>query len=272
MISQLQPAWVYNSNAFRDSSGSNNFCDCNKYLDLIRGQQFALKFRRSLDQLGVFTAEAFAQQLRNILSTGGLSGFSMVELVDGLSNDVFYNDGGQRTAGLELGLSRQLEGGWYWIANATLLRAETRGSNLIWRRSRWDVGHIVNLTAGREWARKTKKPNKTRHFGFGGRAIWTGGGRDYNSNDLRDPLQPILNVADKYATFTDPLPDYFRLDARVYWKKNLAKQRSSIFALECQNLSGQKNVGYRYRDGFTNQVTTRYQQGPIPNLSWRVEF
>jgi outer membrane receptor protein involved in Fe transport len=78
--------------------------------------------------------------------------------------------------------------------------------------------------------------------------------------------------ADERNGYVYQSPDYFRLDLRVYWRKNLGNRRNSTFALDIQNLTGQQNFAYHYYDPYTQRLETKYQLGTIPNFSWRVEF
>ncbi|MFM7327820.1 MAG: hypothetical protein ACKO3B_03710 [Bacteroidota bacterium] len=43
-------------------------------------------------------------------------------------------------------------------------------------------------------------------------------------------------------------------------------------SIDIQNLMNVRNVGGYYFDTFRNKVTTRYQLGIIPVLTWRLDF
>jgi hypothetical protein len=42
--------------------------------------------------------------------------------------------------------------------------------------------------------------------------------------------------------------------------------------LDIQNLTAQQNLAYQYYDPLTQNIENKYQLGPIPNFSWKMEF
>jgi hypothetical protein len=183
-----------------------------------------------------------------------------------------------RNYGLETTVEHYLTRGWFVNANLTLLRSEYRGSDRVWRRSRWDVGHVANLTAGREWTRKSgKKGGKkgksavVRVFGANGRAMVLGGYRALPVDVGQSEAQQTT-VYLRTEGYTEKQPVYYRLDGRVYWRRSVGERRNTTFALEFQNLTFRENLAYRYYDPLTKKVENKYQLGLIPNLSWRLEF
>jgi len=172
--------------------------------------------------------------------------------------------------GLELTAERYLSGGWFALANATLFDSRYQGSDGLWRSTRWDLGHLANLTLGREWLRE-KSESQTRSFGLNGRLVQSGGFRAMPIDEAASALASAT-VFDESQGFSMQQPGYFRLDLRVYWRRGFAGRRNSTFAMDFQNVTMQKNTAYRYYDPFTRQVETKYQLGLIPNMSWRVEF
>ena len=67
------------------------------------------------------------------------------------------------------------------------------------------------------------------------------------------------------------LPDYYRIDLRVYLKKD-RDGRTGMWSVDLQNVTNAQNVQYRYYDLRKGEVVTKYQLGIIPNLSYRIEF
>jgi len=108
-------------------------------------------------------------------------------------------------------------------------------------------------------------------FGFNGRITWAGGQRAAPV-DVAASAAAQATVYDLSDGYTEQLPDFLRLDLRVYWRRNIGTRRNSIFAMDFQNVSIRKNVAYRYFDPFTGMVETKEQLGLVPNLSWRLEW
>ncbi|MCB0576818.1 MAG: hypothetical protein KDC61_19825, partial [Saprospiraceae bacterium] len=149
-------------------------------------------------------------------------------------------------------------------------KSEYRGSDEVWRSTRWDSRRIINVTAGKEWQRD-KRPGQVRSFGLNGR-IGLAGGLRAMPIDVAASEAAGMTVFDAGEGFSVQQKDYFRLDIRIYWKRSLGDRRNSTFAMDFQNATMQENEAYRYYDPFTLQVETKKQLGLIPNISWRLEF
>ena len=239
---------------------------------LMKSVQYALRYQWSPVEKWVFSAEAFRQTIEDLpVSAFEKNNFSMVNETEPNTFRRLVAGGSALNTGVELMAFHKFSAGWFTNANITLLRSEYQGSDEISRRTRWDVGHIANLTAGKEWRRKLKKQLSGRIFGLDGRAVWMGGARTLPI-DIAQSAANQTTVFDYSNGYNTRNGDYFRIDGRVYWKRGIGNRRNSTFALEFQNLSGQKNVAYRYYDPVTKMVETKYQLGLIPNVSWRLEF
>jgi hypothetical protein len=242
-------------------------------LQIIRAWQAGLRYTWSATEAWVFRSELFWQRQNDVgVEAQNASAFSLLNLSEFSTLEqkaLIYNGLGE-SRGLELSAERRLSSGWFMLANGTLLDARYRGSDRVWRASRWDLRHLANVAFGKEWQRE-KRPGKERIVGLNARAVWTGGFREMPI-DVAASEAAQATVFDADAGFSEQLPDYFRLDVRVYWRKNLDNRRNSTFALDLQNLTGQENVAYRFYDPFTRQVERKLQLGTIPNFSWRVEF
>lgn len=239
---------------------------------MLHASNYAIRYNYNTPGQWILSAEAFTQGVSDILvNRNGRDGFSYVNETEG---NVFLGtipNGTANNTGIELMALRRFSQGWFLNANATLLRSVYQGSDGITRRSRWDVGQIANLTAGREWHRKNRRKLSGRLFGMDGRAVFSGGMRStpVDASASAAQSQTVFIYTNGYSEKEKP---YFRLDGRIYWKRSIKNRRNSTFALEFQNLTMQQNLAYRYFDPYTQQVESKYQLGLVPNLSWRVEL
>jgi|GEM_PF-156706 len=253
--SQVAPLWLQKRN-----------------LDLARAVHAGLRHTWSVADNWSVRNEVFWQRITNAGIEAGNPAFSLTNAseIQHLRQRTIGYEGLAENRGLEITLERYLSEGWFLLANTTLFDSRYQGSDQVWRSTRWNLNHLANLTAGREWLRE-KSEEKTRSFGLNGRVVWTGGFREM---PVDAPASAVAQttVFDARNGFSLQQPDYFRFDLRVYWKRGFAGRRNSTFAMDFQNVTMQKNVAYHYYDPFTQQVETKYQLGLIPNLSWRLEF
>jgi hypothetical protein len=179
--------------------------------------------------------------------------------------------GQSKNMGIECSIQRKLTHNWFCNLNATLYKSSTENLHIVSNRTRWDLGKIVNLTMGREWRFSRNNYQKTRTLGINGRFVWSGGQLE-RSIDLKRSQEALSTVYISTSGYQNALPDYYRADLRIYWKRDIAYKRNSILALDIQNLTGRLNSAYTYYDPFTQQVEVKKQLGLIPNLSWRIVF
>lgn len=241
--------------------------------DLTESWQLGLRHSWNTADIWTFRTELFYQRItRAGVSPDAGNAFSLLnESEFPLGNPRYAYTGLGENKGVELSAERYLSGNWFLLANATLYDARYQGSDKRWRESRWDLGHMANLTLGKEWQRDNRWPERSRTFGVNGRITWVGGQRAAPV-DTAASAAALRTVYDLSEGYTERQPGFVRIDLRVYWRRNIGARRNSTFAMDFQNASIRKNTAYRYFDPFTGQVETKEQLGLVPNISWRLEF
>ncbi|MBK8426087.1 MAG: TonB-dependent receptor [Lewinellaceae bacterium] len=264
--SQLNPLWLEADN--RVGSGDPY---PNRGSGLVRSRQLGLRHTWQWRDAWALKTELFWQRMSNLPVSTSDRTFSLFNITEFAALNALQTTGIAENKGLEINVEHYLSGGWFLVANTTLFDSRYQGDDLRWRASRWDLGHILNLTMGREWQRELQTAGKVKAFGINGRATLTGGYRAMPV-DLAASRQAGETRFDTANGWSEQLPGYFRLDLRVYWKRSLGNRRNSTFAMDFQNATMQKNIAYRFYDPFTDRVETKEQLGLIPNISWRLEF
>jgi hypothetical protein len=236
-------------------------------LPYISSWQSGLKYTWSPNTFWRFSTEFFWQDTENIPVTGSTVLSNSPETINLLEN---YTVAQSQNYGIELNAEHSLNSGWFFLGNLTLLQSQYRIGNSGWFDSRWDIGHVANVTFGKEWLRE-KSENLTRTIGVGLRGVLTGGPRE-SAIDLAASRHFGKTIYDESLGYFQQYADYFRADLRVYWKRSLGSRRNSTFSLDLQNLTGQANLAYHYYDPLQDKILNKLQLSTIPNLSWRVEF
>lgn len=267
LYSEAQPIWLYLGTD--SASGGKAY---NRNLDFTRSQQATLRFDYTLNDHIRLYSEVFAQKLWDIpVYADRLNAFSLANQVEGfIAQDALTNKGRGRHYGLEMAAEHLFDNGYFWSANVTLLKVDYTGSDGVWRQSRWSARHIANITAGKEWT-IAPKGARMRTFGISTRANWREGFLDVPVTPARNPFDASIRVKEA-PVYSRRLPDFYRVDLRCYWKRNIADRRNSTFAIDFQNVTNARNVAYYYYEPFTQKEETKLQLGLIPNLSWKLEF
>lgn len=268
LLSQASPLWTYAGYLPGETDFARKYP--NAALGLARAHHLGLRYSWQPGERWVFRSELFYQWLYRVPVLPSRHTWSLINEEEALTLEQLQATGTGENKGLELSAERYLRDGWFLLGALTLLDSRYRGSDEVWREARWDLGHILNLTAGREWVRE-RRGERVRAFGFNGRLVWHGGQRAMPV-DVAASTAAQTTVFDDSRGFTIRLPDFFRLDGRVYWRRSVGNRRNSTFAMEFQNLTLQQNAAYQYFDPFTERVEKKYQLGLVPNLSWRLEW
>jgi hypothetical protein len=231
--------------------------------------QTGLRYTWFADLFWKISAEIFYQQTDHI-PVQTYSQASLINTPEYIADLPLVGRSRVRNNGVELSIERSLQSGWFLLANGTLFDSRYQLQGGSWLDSRWDIGHLSNVTFGKEWQRE-KSATTTRTVGVGLRGVWAGGPRKADI-DLAASVQEQQTILDESRGYYRQDSDYFRADFRVYWKRSLGTRRNSTFALDIQNLTAQQNLAYQYYDPLTQNIENKYQLGPIPNFSWKMEF
>jgi len=265
LYSQLNPLWLMAD--YHPESGTAP----NSASGLVHSRQLGLRHTWQWGDAWALKSELFWHRMSRIPVSGTDGTFSLFNITEIAAYDSLALTGIAENKGLEINLERYLTDGWFMAANATLFDSRYQGADEVWRASRWNLGHIFNVTAGREWQRSPRTEENVNVYGVNGRFTYTGGYRvmPVDLAASRAAGETRFNTANGWS---EQLPGYFRLDLRVYWKRSLGNRRNSTFAMDFQNVTMQQNVAYYFYDPFTDKVEKKLQLGLIPNVSWRLEF
>ncbi|MCC6725010.1 MAG: TonB-dependent receptor [Saprospiraceae bacterium] len=247
-----------------------------------RAHHAVLGYQRSLAKSLIFKAEAYYQHLFKqpiyYAEHGTVSLLNMVDFSQAYFNNTsgivpgeFKSLGRGRNYGLDLSLQKYLTDRFFFLLAGSLYHSQYSTPSWIQRKlrsTRFDGGHTLNLTAGREVAQQ--KNGKTIINGISSRMAWLGGFRDTPiDNAASAALGYTVYFQDK--AYSEKLEDYFRIDLRLYKKWNKTG-KNSMLSLDIQNLTSRKNIQYHYFDTVQGKVLEKRQLGLIPILTWRGEF
>ncbi len=249
-----------------------------------RAHHFAAGYQLDLKNFLIFKAGAFFQYLfkqpvylgeNGTLSLVNFTDFSTIYLANGQSfePDRFDSSVEGRNYGLDVSLQKYLTNRYFFLLAGSLYRSEYAAPEFglqkdKWKSTRFDGGHTLNLTAGREFAKQ--KRGKTIISGISSRVAWLGGFRETPIDEAASASVGYTVYQQQFA-FTEKLDDYFRIDLRLYRKWNKTG-RNSMLSLDIQNFTSRKNIQYHYFDTVQGKILEKRQLGLIPILTWRGEF
>jgi len=243
------------------------------YFEFSKAFQQSLNYQNNSFSKTKLSVEVFHQVIKNIPITRRDN--SLINLDEGnfyFSDGRITNYGGvSRNYGVELMIQRSFYRTWYFLVSGTLYDSQYKLYNSFnnieeeYSIARFNGNWVGNITIGKEFIKP--KVNKTQTFGIHLRGVHRGG--FWEKEIKRDMYYGYLDIGD---SFTEKLPNYFRIDLRLSLKWNKTNKTSSL-TLDLQNATNHQNVAYTYIDRFgEDEIKTQYQLGLIPLLNYRIEF
>lgn len=238
-------------------------------LGLTKAAHIVLGFNLELSRDIRLKTEVYYQYLYDVpVKTGDTTNiFSALNFSSGFTNEPLVNDGTGRNYGVEVTLQKFFSNQWYGFATASLFQSKYTMPDNVERNTAFNSNYIFNVVGGKEW--KVGK-RKTNVFGANVRGILRGGYRTVPIN-LQASIDQNGEVLDYDQAYETKVPDYFRIDIGVSYRKNLPTW-SWVLSLDIQNVTGRLNVYNEYYSSERNVVDYNYMNGLIPILNYRVEF
>ncbi len=259
---QLQPLGVY------FIEGENGVLT-NRDLRPTRAHHLVLSYDRSLPGNWHLKPELYYQALFDVpVSRDTGDSFSMLNVPDGFAGEIVANRGKGQNYGVELTLEKFLTKGFYFLLSSSVFESKYRGSDGVWRNTRFNSGFVNSLVTGKEW--NWNRRDKNRTFGVNLKLTWMGGHRE-SPIDLAASAEKGKTVYDDTRAFEDRMPDYFRLDTGLRLKRNY-EHLTTTLSLDIQNTTNRQNVFGRYYDDRSGKLKYYYQAPLIPILSYKLEF
>jgi len=269
---QLQAPTVYfganiTSDIFFPDDGESGY---NEELEMTKAHHLGLAYQTNiLDKLNI-NAELYYQSLFDVpIINNGISTFSALNLLDEIIQDTLISEGTGRNYGLEVTLQKFMENGYYLLLTSTIYESKYTAADGIERDTRFNGNYALALSGGKEFQWQSKKGN-TNVLGINIKMVYLGGFRS-TPIDITQSVKLDETIFIENRAFSEQLPNYFKTDFRVYFKKSRPKYTTTL-ALDLQNMTNHQNVAYDYFDTQQGAVITRYQLGLIPLLVYRVAF
>ena len=212
--------------------------------------------------------ELYYQWLYKIpVTAGSKTNYSVLNLEDDYSISALANQGKGRNIGLELTLERWWNDQFYLLGTLSLYQSTYKGSDSVWRNTRFNANRSLTLVTGREWKLRGKKPAT---FSTDIKVLSTGGQR---VTPINLPVSVAQNRTVLYASriYEEKLADFFRIDLQFEWRIQYKLHTISIIG-GVQNLTNKKNYYNHYYNAATKQVAFNSLQGIIPVIGCKMDF
>lgn len=256
-------------NYFLQTKTDEGITYTNKNMGFTQSQHFVIGYENNITDNTRIKLESYYQLLDNIPVNSFSSSFSAIN--DGTSFVPsqavnLVNNGTGTNYGLELTLERFFNKGFYYLITGSLFDSKYKGSDGVERNTGFNTKYAANLLIGKEF--KLGKKGNVLAFNIKATSV---GGKYLTPLDLEKSKLAGMAVYDESKAFSERQPDYFRMDAKIAYRKEL-KKSTLEFAIDFQNVTNHKNVFLQGYNARNNTISTEYQQGFFPVPMFKFTF
>jgi hypothetical protein len=183
------------------------------------------------------------------------------------TQDSTVNKGKAKNYGIEFTIERFFNKSYYFMATASFFDSRFQGGDGVWRSTAFDLGHVVNFLAGKEF-KLDKENRKSLSFDF---KVNHTGGRRIIPIDVAQSIASNGERRDYDRAYEEKVKDYFRCDVKISLNSN-KKNATHQFFVAADNVLNTKNELTREWNNDLKRVKIRYQTGIFPYLGYRVNF
>jgi hypothetical protein len=265
--SQMQMRGVYFSHMLVDTL-AQVYKRTNEHLDFSRSLHLVAGYDRLLGEGHRLKAEVYYQYLYDIPVALSRPEFSLVSQGGAFNYWIFNNmenKGIGENKGVELTLEKFLHKGFYYLVTASVFDAGYRGYDGVWRNSAFNNNYVFNALSGYEWA-----VGERSLLSVDLKMVYAGGSR-YLEIDVDRSIAENGTHYKWDEAYENRFPDYFRLNGRVTFRLN-GRNVNQEWALDLQNMTNQENVFTENWNSSLQEVSTSYQMGFMPMMTYRIYF
>ena len=239
----------------------------NKDLGFTRANHVVLSFEQIVLTDHRIKIEPYYQQLYNApVQLDPSTLYSSINEDTGFVTDTLVNEGKGRNYGIEFSIEKAFSNNFYYLLNTSLYESKFTVDNLPERNTSYNGNYSFHALAGKEFNVNRGRDRLGLNVKF-----TSAGGRPFVPIDLQKSMHEGRTVYVWEKAFEQKLPDYFRADFQVVYKKNNPGY-SIEWRLDIQNFTDHRNASYYYFDEDDAMIRLKKQIGFLPLLSFRLDF
>ncbi|MEZ4775846.1 MAG: TonB-dependent receptor [Bacteroidia bacterium] len=237
-------------------------------LGFIKTHHFVLGYQAMLTDYLRIRVEGYYQYLFNVPVE--VNGYYSVVNIDELNElRVLENLGTSINKGIDFGVERFTKNGMYFLLNGSIFDSKYTDAEGVTRSTAFDIGHKVNMLAGKEF-RVGKKKGYNNTIGLNG-TLSAFGGQRYTPIDLVRSMAARETIYDESRSFELQEKPLYIFDFTFTYKVNRPRY-TGTWALQIKNLFSSSTPEYREYDALLQQEVTLEGASFLPVMSYKIEF
>ena len=252
----------------QDTDADGNVFQPNRDLGLARAAHAVVGYEQLLSEDIQFKAEAyyqylFGQPVENSVNSGFWLGNS-----DGwFTTKPLVNEGLSYNAGVEVSVEKFFTRGWHAMATLSVFESKYKAMDDVWRNSRYSLGAVGNVLAGKEWKLGGEGSNKV---------LTTGIRYSVMGGQWRTPIDLEASIAagthteggEAFSLKGDPI---HKVDMVLAYRVGRARVSHEI-KVDVQNVLNAQTPVYFYYNNRTQKIESVNQLAMLPVVQYTLRF
>ena len=193
------------------------------------------------------------------------SDYMLLNEREGYATRALASEGTGINAGMDVTFEKFFSNGVFFLWNGSLYESNYTASDGQTYSTRYNSRYNTSLMGGTEFT-----AGKGGSLQLGARTVLNGGLRFTPGDEVLSRAAGEF-IAKQGSAYTEGVGEYFRVDLRVAYRKNLEKS-AYILSLDVQNVTNRRNVRDQIYDPGFNRLQNRFQSGLIPVISFQIDF
>lgn len=263
--SRLENVMTYQA---QDTDVHGNVFQPNRDLGLGRAAHAVMGYEQMLSEDIQFKAEAYYQYLFDQpVEDASNSAFWLGDSDSWFTTRPLANRGVAYNGGVELSVEKFFTQGWHALATVSVFESQYKALDGTWRNSRYSLGAVGNVLAGKEW--KLGADGKDRVLLTGIRySVMGGQWRTAIDLEASIAVGSQQEGGDAWGVKGDPI---HKLDMVLAYRVGRARVSHEI-KMDVQNVANAQTVVYEYYNNRTQRIETVNQLAMLPVLQYTLRF
>ncbi|MBX2974227.1 MAG: TonB-dependent receptor, partial [Flavobacteriales bacterium] len=252
----------------QDVDGAGNVIRPNEKLGLTRAAHAVAGYEQQLAEDVQLKAEVYYQYLYDLpVENDPTSSFTVNNMMEWFTNKPLVNKGTGYNRGVEVSVEKFFTRGYHYMITASYSQSKYKALDGQWHNSRFNLGPVGNVLAGKEWKLGPEGKDRTLMAGF---RYSVQGGQYYTPIDLQASIaagqqkegDPVWSVKARPIHKVDIMASYRIGRPKV----------SHEFKLDVQNvLNADTPVAYTYNSR-TQRIEALPQLAMLPVMQYTLRF
>ncbi|MBS1569986.1 MAG: TonB-dependent receptor, partial [Bacteroidetes bacterium] len=240
----------------------------NEHLGLTRAAHVVAGYEQRLAEDVQLKAELFYQYLYDLpVENDPTSAFTANNMVEWFTNKPLVNEGTGYNRGLELSVEKYFTRGYHYMVTASYSESKYKALDGQWHNSRFNIGPVANVLAGKEWKLGPEDKDRTLLAGF----RWSvQGGQYYTPIDLQASIA-AGEQKDGTPVWSEKAAAIHKVDIVASYRVGRPKV-SHEFKVDVQNVLNAAKPVYYYYDKRTRTIKDVPQLALLPVVQYTLRF